>query len=1039
MISTFFLDRRVLAGTTSLLLLLVGTVSLMQLPVEQYPQITPPSIRVSTVYPGASAQVVADTVAAPIEQQLNGIEGMMYMSSTSAADGSYGLTITFDVGSDLDKAQTLIQNRLNIADAQLPEEVRRQGLSVSKQSAGVMMVVSLVSDNGAHDGLFLANYAVLRVRDELSRLPGVGDVQVFGSGAYSMRVWLDPDKLRAYALTPQEVVRAIGQQNIQSAAGQVGQQPTSTDQAFQFTVTALGRLSDPEQFRGMIIKTGTAGQVYLRDIARVELGAMHYDTFTHHENLDAAALLIYQLPGSNALETAWRVRKAMDRMAGNFPAGLRHGYPYDSTPFVEEAVAKVYWTLLEAGVLVLVVILLFLQDWRATLIPATTVPVTIIGAFAVMNLLDFSVNLLTLFGLVLAIGIVVDDAIVIVESVTSHIEEGLSPRDATVKAMQEVTWPILGITMVLMAVFIPAAFLQGTTGRIYQQFALTIAATAILSAINALTLKPVQASMWLRASPKRKVWFARAFDSAYRLMERNYTSAVRWLVRRPLPVLFGAAGMIALTVTGYRQLPVGFLPDEDQGYAIVVVQLPDSAALSRTQAAAEEVSAVLSDTPGVDTWMMLGGFSLLDSANVPNTATCFVMFDSFENRNGKPELTQQAILGTLNKKFSAIQDAQVFAFGPPAIVGLGVAGGFELQIEDRESLGTDELQRRTLDVLNASRESPMVANTTSTLRSGVQQILADIDRDKVYQLELTLEDVFGALQIALGSVYVNDFNKFGRTYQVRVQADNEFRNDADDVLTLSVRNRNHRMVPLGSVIKLRHTVGPQVVKRYNTFPSATILGSAQGGVSASEALAHMEQIASASLPPSMGYEWTGLAFEEQRVGNQTVVVFALSIAMVFLVLAPMYESWIVPLSVLFVVPLGLLGVMAAVSFAGIENNVYVQIGAVLIVALGSKNAILIVEFARELRLEGRSTTDAAIEAARRRLRPVLMTSMSFIAGVLPLLYAEGAGAVSRRSLGTAVFGGMISSTILAIFLVPVAYIVTQQLEDKIRRRPASRP
>ncbi len=1035
MIAQFFLDRKVLAGTISILLLLLGVVSLTKLPVEQYPQITPPTIRVTTVYPGASAQVVADTVAAPIEQQVNGVERMLYMSSTSASDGTYSLTVTFDIGTDLDKSQTLIQNRLTIAQAQLPEEVRRQGLVVTKQTAGVMMVVSLTSEDPTHDELFLANYATLRVRDEIARVPGVGEVQVYGAGSYSMRVWLDPDKLHAYSLTPQDVVQALGEQNVQAAAGQIGQPPTAGDSPFQLSVTALGRLAEPADFERVIVKTGSDSRiVFLGDIANVELGGMSYDTFTRHEGRAAAAILIYQLPGSNALDVASGVREAMNQLAEKFPSDVRHGYPYDSTPFVDAAVHEVYRTLIEAGALVLVVILVFLGSWRATLVPATTVPVTIVGAFAFMHLLGFSVNLLTLFGLVLAIGIVVDDAIVIVEAVTRHIERGLSPREATLRAMKEVTGPILGITLVLMAVFIPASFLQGTTGRMYQQFALTIAATALLSALNAITLKPVQSARWLRASKPRRNFFTRAFNKTFQVVQTIYASAIRQLVRMPLLVLALCVPLMLLTAWTFSRLPSGFLPADDQGYGIVVVQLPDAASLDRTRSATDEVTKVLAKTPGVETWMTLGGFSLLDGANAPNSATFFVMFSPFDERKGRAELTQQAILGSLNNDFLAIRDANAFAIAPPAIIGLGVAGGFELQVEDREGVGYEESQKHTSRLLEILQGAPEIGSLSASFRSGVPQLEADINREKVHRLGLTMEDVFGTLQTALGSVYVNDFNKFGRTFQVRVQADAPYRDRPDDVLRLSVRNRQGSMVPLGSVLKVRESFGPQFVKRYNTYPTISVFGSAPPGKSSGPAIAVIEQAARKSLPSTMGLEWTGLAFEEQRVGGQYIVVIAFALIMVYLVLAPLYESWVLPFAVLLTTPLGLLGVASAALLAGIEFNVYVQIGAVLIVALASKNAILIVEFARDLRLQGKSIADAAIEAAKERLRPVLMTSIAFIAGVVPLVLAEGAGAASRRSLGIAVFGGMITSTVLAVFFVPVAYVVAQRIDEMFQGR-----
>ncbi len=780
----------------------------------------------------------------------------------------------------------------------------------------------------------------------------------------------------------------------------------------------------------MIVKTGPGSEpVFLKDIASVELGGLSYDTFTRHEERDAAAVLVYQLPGSNALDVARGVREVMNRLAEKFPSGVRHGYPYDSTPFVDAAIHEVYRTLIEAGVLVLVVILFFLGSWRATLVPATTVPVTIVGAFAFMHLLGFSINLLTLFGLVLAIGIVVDDAIVIVEAVTRHIERGLSPREATLRAMKEVTGPILGITLVLMAVFIPASFLQGTTGRMYQQFALTIAATALLSALNAITLKPVQSAMWLRASKPHKNLFSRAFSYTFLGIQSAYVSTVRQLVRVPLLVLALTVPLILLTAWSFSKLPSGFLPADDQGYGIVVVQLPNAASLERTRVATDEVSKVLAKTPGVETWMTLGGYSLLDGANAPNTATLFVMFTPFEARKGRADLSQHAILGSLNNDFRLIRDANAFAIAPPAIIGLGVAGGFELQVEDREGVGLDEVQSQTSRLLDSLQGASEIGSLSANFRAGVPQLEADINREKVHRLDLTMDDVFGTLQTALGSVYVNDFNKFGRTFQVRVQASAASRDQPEDMLRLSVRNRQGEMVPLGSVLSVRESFGPQFVKRYNTYPAISVFGSAPPGKSSGPAMAAIEKAASKTLPATISLEWTGLAFEEKRVGSQYVVVFTFAVTMVFIVLAPLYESRVLPFAILLTTPLGLLGVVSAALFAGIEFNVYVQIGAVLIVALASKNAILIVEFARELRLDGKSIADAAIEAAKERLRPVLMTSIAFIAGVVPLVLAEGAGAASRRSLGIAVFGGMITSTVLAMCFVPVAYVIAQRIDE----------
>jgi HAE1 family hydrophobic/amphiphilic exporter-1 len=1036
MISRFFIDRPVFANVIAWVTVIFGLVALWRLPVEQYPSITPPTVRVQTVYPGANAQVLSDTVAAPLEQQVNGVENMLYMASTCSSDGTYTLTVTFEIGTDLDKAQILVQNRISVAEPQLPEEVRRQGITVKKQSTAIVLVAAITSPDNSHDSLYLTNYASLRLRDELSRVPGVGEVQVFGGGSYSMRVWLDPEKLRAYRMTAQDLVGALAEHNVQVAAGAVGQDPVPTGQNFRYTVTAQGRLSDPEQFGNIVVKSGTDGRVtYLRDVARVELGGQTYDSFSMQRGEEAAALLVFQLPGSNALDVARGVRSTMNRLAKQFPPGVAFDYPYDATLFVDEAIKEVYTTLLEAGVLVLVVILVFLQDWRATLVPATTVPVTIVGTFALMPFLGFSVNLLTLFGLVLAIGIVVDDAIVIVENAAHHVERGMPPREATIQAMREVTGPVMGITLVLMAVFVPAAFLRGTTGRLYQQFALTIAVTALISALNALTLKPVQCATYLRPPPEKRGWFVRGFNWVYGGLEWLYVSIVRLLVRVPA---VGLACFVGLVVWGgyqYLSLPTGFLPTEDQGYSIINVRLPDASSLERTRKVMQRVEQIIKDTPGVRSWFVLGGFSLFDEANASNAGTVFINFKPWDHRLKHPEQSQDGILGHLNGEFAQIQEAEVFAFAPPAILGLGVAGGFQLQVEDREGVGPAELQKQMQRLVDASAGQPELGPQAATFRAGVPQLYADIDRVKARKLGVRLTDIFGTLQAYLGSVYVNDFNKFGRTYQVRVQADATFRNSASDLRRLEVRNAEGRMVPLGALMTVREVVGPQFISRYNMYPAATINGTTNPGFSSGQAIERMEKLSADVLPSSMGYEWTGIAFQEKRIGSEGVVVFGLAVLLVYLVLAAQYESWVLPWAVILVVPLGLLGAVLAVGSRGLDNNVYVQIGIVLIIALASKNAILIVEFARELRLEGKSRVEAAVAAAQKRFRPILMTSFAFILGVLPLVWATGAGAAGRQSLGTAVFGGMLASTVLAVFFVPVFYVSIQWLAEKLGGGP----
>ena len=1041
MMSRFFIDRPIFANVIAILMILFGIVALYRLPVEQYPSITPPTVVVTAVYPGANAKVVADTVAAPIEQQINGVENMMYMSSTSSADGSYSLTITFNIGTDLDNAQVLVQNRLSIAEPSLPEEVRRQGVTVKKQSSNILLVISLTSPTKTHDGLFLSNYATLRIRDELSRVEGVGEVTVSGVGSYAMRIWLDPDKLAALQLTTQDVTAALARQNVQAAAGQIGQPPNPPGQRFQMNVTTLGRLSDISQFENIVIKAGEFGQaVYLRDVARVELGAQSYDAFATRNGMDSANILVYQLPGSNALDVTRRVSEAMERIAPLLPEGVEYSIPFDTTKFVAASIHEVYRTLLEAGGLVLVVILVFLQNWRALLVPATTVPVTIVGAFAFMWLLGFSINLLTLFGLILAIGIVVDDAIVIVENATHHIEQGMAPREATMKAMDEVTGPVIAITLVLMAVFVPTAFLGGITGQMYRQFALTIAATALLSAVNALTLKPAQCASWLKphsATPSRfAVLFKRGFDFVYRPIERVYAWSVRLLLKVWWGVMAAYVVLGVVSALWYQATPAGFLPTEDQGYVIIAVQLPDAASLNRTREVMERMNKVFSTTPGGDHWFVLGGLSLLEGTQAPNGATAFLTFKDWSERSA--ESTQDAIVARLQDELGQMQEPFVLVLVPPSIQGLGLAGGFQMQVEDREGVGLDTLQERTQAIVDAAQKQPQIGLAATQFRAGVPQVYLNIDRVKAERMGVLLSDVFNALQANLGSVYVNDFNKFDRTYQVRVQADAGFRGAANLIDRLEVRNRNGGRVPLSTLLTAEPRIGPQSIARYNLYPTAMITGAAAEGVSSGQALQVMEEIANRTLPRSMGYDWTGMAFQEKQNRGEAIIVYALAVFLVYLVLAAQYESWLLPLAVILVVPLGLLGVVAAVNIRAMDNNVYTQIGVVLIIALASKNAILIVEFARELRLAGRSITEAAVEASQLRLRPILMTSIAFILGVVPLVFAEGAAAASRRALGTAVFGGMVTSTVLAVFFVPVFYVVIQWLSE-LRSGPPKHP
>jgi hydrophobic/amphiphilic exporter-1 (mainly G- bacteria), HAE1 family len=1030
MISRFFIDRPIFANVLAILMILFGAVALRDLPVERYPAITPPTVVVSTSFPGANARVIADTVAAPIEQQVNGVENMLYMASTSSGDGSYSLTVTFEIGTNMEDAQVMVQNRLAPAMNQLPEDVRKQGVTVKKQSSNIVLAISLTSPQKKQNALFLSNYANLNLRDALSRVPGVGDVVVRGAGAYAMRIWVDPDKLAALQLTDKDIRAALARQNVQVAAGQIGQPPNQPGQAFQMAVTTRGRLSDPKEFEGIIVKSGGAGEiVYLGDVAEVELGAQSYDAFSIRSGMDSANLLIFQLPGSNALEVAKGVRETMERIKPNLPEGVEYSIPFDTSKFVDSAINEVYRTLIETGALVLIVILIFLQSWRALLVPATTVPVTIIGAFAVMAMLGFSINLLTLFGLVLAIGIVVDDAIVIVENAAHHVERGQSPRTATIRAMGEVTAPIIAITLVLMAVFIPTAFLGGITGKLYRQFALTIAATALISAINALTLKPAQCAAYLRPKSDRRNPFTWLFNLFYRPIERFYAWSVRQIVRVWWLVLLLFVGIAAFTAWWYQRTPAGFLPTEDQGYVIISVQLPDSANLDRTREAVEIMNGTFrkfQQKGAVENWFVLGGYSLLDGTAAPNGATAFAAWTDWSKRRS-PELSQEALVRQLQIDFAQMQEAVIIVIVPPSIQGLGVAGGFQMQVEDREGIGLDILQERMLAIVDEAMKRPEIGMAASTFRAGVPQIYLNIDRVKAEKMGVLLDDVFAALQTNLGSVYVNDFNKMERTFQVRVQAQAKFRSDPSLIRRIEVRNRSGGRVPLSTLMEPEIKIGPQSITRYNLYPTAAINGGARPGVSSGDAIQTMEEIASKELPESMGFDWTGIALQERRVTGQAVLVFGLAVLLVYLVLAALYESWLLPLAVILVVPLGLVGVVAAVNIRGMDNNIYTQIGTVLIIALASKNAILIVEFARELRLAGRSIREAAIEAARMRFRPILMTSLAFILGVMPLVWATGAGAAGRRALGTAVFGGMITATVLAVFFVPAFYVAIQKL------------
>ena len=1029
--SRFFIERPIFATVLAIVIMIAGSVTVATLPVAQYPDITPPTVEVTATYPGANAAVVAETVAAPIEQEVNGVENMIYMSSTSTNDGRYTLTVTFDVGTDLDMASVLVQNRVAIAQAKLPDEVNRQGVTTKKKSTAIIQLVMLTSPDGRYDEVFLWNYATLRLRDELARIYGVGEAKVFGTD-YSMRVWLNPDLMRSRDLTAQDVVDAIREQNVQVAAGQIGQPPAPPGTDFQLTINTLGRLEDVKQFEQIIIKTGDDGRVTrVSDVARVELGAQSYETSSELSGLTAGALAIYQLPGANALDVADSVSETMERLSRDFPEGLDYAIPFDTTIFVRMSIQEVYITLLQAALLVFLVIYVFLQDWRASIVPGVTIPVSLIGTFAVMAGLGFSVNLTTLFGLVLAIGIVVDDAIVVVENTARHIDEsGMDPKAAAIRAMEEVTGPVIATTLVLLAVFVPTAFLPGITGELYRQFGLTISAATVFSSINALTLSPALCGILLRPSipNDEKNAFFRAFNRAFEVGEGYYANIVKFALRRTAMTMIAFAGLVVAMGYGFGSLPTGFLPEEDQGYLLGGVQLPDGASSQRTDEVTDEVSKILSETPGVADWVIIGGNSLLDAANVANAAAIYIIMKPWEER---PGLSQEDIIANLRGRFRGIKDAMSFVFVPPAIVGLGTAGGFQMELQDQGGLGLAALQQTALEMVRDGNAQPGLLGLNSTFRANVPQLFVDIDRTQAKVKNVPLGNVFGTLQAYLGSTYVNDFNKFGRTYQVRVQAEPRFRSRTHDIEKLYVRNAEGGMVPIGAVVNVSDTVGPQLVRRYNMYPSAAINGQASPGYSSGDALTLMEQMADRKLPSAMSYEWTAMSYQEKKVGGEATLIFALALLLVFLTLAAQYESWTAPVSIVMSVPFAILGVVIALLMRGLANDVYTQIGVVLLIGLASKTAILIVEFAREQRAEGKEIDDAAITAARLRFRPVLMTAISFVFGTFPLLVASGPAAASRQAVGTAVFGGMLVATIATVIFVPVFFRVMQGFGERV--------
>jgi hydrophobic/amphiphilic exporter-1 (mainly G- bacteria), HAE1 family len=1037
MISRFFIDRPVLANVLALVFVLIGLVALLQLPTAEYPNVVPPTIQVSTRYAGASAQTLVDTVALPIEQQVNGVEDMLYMQSTSASDGTYTLTVTFAIGTDPDKAQILVQNQVSAAIASLPPAVQIQGVTVTKRASSFLEFIVLDSPNDRFDSLFLSNYAVINVQNELARLKGVGAVTIFGAGQYAMRIWMNPDLLQARGLTPQDVIAAIQLQSQQVTAGQVGAPPAPKGQAFQYTLDLKGRLDDPSEFENIVVKaTATSGGqiTRIRDIGRVELGAQTYSESFNLDGRPAAGIGISLLPDANAIAVADAVKAKMDELAKSFPQGVNYLIPYDTTKFVRAAIREVYLTLIEAAVLVLIVILVFLQDWRAMLVPATTVPVTIIGAFAAMAALGFAVNLATLFAIVLAIGIVVDDAIVIVEGVSRYVEEGIPGREAAGKAMDDLIGPVIGITLVLMSVFIPAAFIPGLTGQLYRQFALVIAATAFISAINAVTLKPTQSALWLRppVPPERRNLFYRGFNVAFGAAERGYVGLVGAMTRRTGPMVLLALLLVVVAFWGLARVPTAFLPDEDQGYLIVSAQLPDGASKERTDAVMQQIAGIAKKVSGVDHVVTVSGISVLDNfATLANAGVAFVVLNDWNERLRQKGQDLRSITQNLNRSLQAVTRAMAFALAPPPIQGIGNVGGFTMQVEIKNGdFDYALLQSLTDAVIRDGNAQSGLQRLSTSFRSGAPQFRVTVDRIKAETLGITTGNVFSALATYVGSDYAAQFNKFGHVFQVYTQALPDYRATADDIRNLKVRAGNGTMTPIGTVVDVKEVQGPLLISLYNLYPSATVIGNSAPGFSSGEALDLMDQIGEQGLPTGTGYEWTAMSYQEKAVGSQIYFVFGLALLLVYFVLAGQYESWILPFSVILGVPLALLGTVSALTALGAASNLYTQIGLILLIALGSKNAILIVEYARQRRAEGMDILTAAVEGARLRFRPILMTSFAFILGVFPLVIATGAGAGARRSIGLAVFSGMIASTCLVVVFVPSFYVVMQRMQER---------
>jgi HAE1 family hydrophobic/amphiphilic exporter-1 len=1040
MLSKYFIERPVLGNVIALITMLIGAVSIFGLPISQYPPMTPPTVQVTTNWPGASAALVQQLVASNVENQVNGVQNMLYMESDSTNDGRYTLTVTFEVGTDPNIAQVNVQNRVAIALPSLPQAVQRQGVTTKVQSTAILQFVTLTSSNPEHDALFLSNFANLQMQNRLARIQGVAAANVFGVGNYSMRIWLDPAQLNMRSLTPADISTAISRQNLMLAAGQLGAPPVPNGQDFQLTLNVTSAMDTPEQFGQILIKVDAQGEMTrLRDVARIEMGSQNYSQFFRLDDRPAGGIAIYQLPSANAIAVAQAVRTEMEKISKNFPKEIKWEIPFDTTMFVTASISEVYHTLFEAGILVLLVIMLFLQDWRATLVPATTVPVTLIGAFACMAGMGFSINLLTLFAIVLCIGIVVDDAIVVVEGVAKKVEHGQTPREGAISAMTELMGPIIGITLVLMAVFLPASFIAGITGQMYRQFALVIAATALISGINAVTLKPTQAAQFIRIKPvnEKKGWFFAGFDRYFEKLSNWYAHLLQGLMnnRKTASVVGGL--LIVGAIVGLIKLPTGFIPNEDQGYLIVATSLPDASSLERTQLGMQQVVSAIEKIPGVDRIVSIGGVNALNNnASQSNAGVMYVILKPWDARGKEKGQDLKTIYVGMSTALRELQDVKAQVLLPPAIPGLGLSGGFQMQLMLTDgSNDFKKLEDATENFLAAARALPEIAAIFTPFRNNVPQLTLSFNTARAETLGVSIGDAYDVLQNSIGSSYVNQFFKYGQTYQVFMQADGQYRMTADQISRLYVKNKSRDMVPLGSFIDIVESTGPAIASQYNLYPTAAVLGAGGGGFSSGQVIDALEKLAKTNLPESVTFEWTAMSYQEKLVGSTVVLVFALSILLVYLVLAAQYESWIAPIPVILAVPLALVGTVIALFFTGLANNIYVQIGLVLMIALASKNAILIVEVALEAKREGLSLVDAALKASHERFRPIVMTSIAFILGVVPLLTASGAGAAARVSIGITVFSGMIASTCLAVALVPIFFVQIEGLfakkEDKV--------